>query len=367
MGSNNALQKRFVPIVILTLLLLASSCKKEEAGPAAGEKELHTLPLAVPANFPQPTADPDNPQTGEGVALGRMLFYDTRLSAGNRLSCASCHHQELAFSDGVALSSIGESGKALPRHAPALMNLAWMQNGLFWDGGSANLESQAFGPLASEDEMHQNLYELEVELKAVPDYVARFKKVFGREIRSADIVKALAQFERTLISGNSRYDRYSRKEINGMLSTEELKGLALVNANCRSCHAGELFTDDSYHNNGIDNDFSNTDHDGLFQGRSRLTFNPADLGKYKTPTLRNIVLTAPYMHDGRFASLEAVLDHYHNGVKVSPTTDQLLYRNGGRPGVPMSAQDRKAIITFLHTLTDESFTTNKQFSNPNKL
>lgn len=325
---------------------------------------IHPYALEVPANFPKPVTDPDNPLTVEGVALGRMLFYDKKLSAGNKLSCASCHHQDLAFSDGIALSSIGESGQKLPRHAPALINMAWMQHGLFWDGGSTNLESQAFGPITNPDEMHQNLYELEAELKAVPDYVNRFKQVFGGPVTSANIVKALAQFERTLISGDARYDKYVRKEPDGILSDAEMLGLSLVNAKCRNCHKGELFTDDNYHNNGLDNDFSDASHDGLFQGRSRVSFDPSDLGKYRTPTLRNVMLTAPYMHDGRFATIEAVLTHYHGGVKTSPTLDPLILQNGGKPGIPMTVAEQKAIIAFLNTLTDEKFVNNKKLSNP---
>lgn len=351
--------------LILMPVMAASACKKDDAVIAVEDSRPHPHQLDVPANFPAPVADADNPLTNEGVALGRLLFYDKRLSGSNQLSCASCHRQDIAFSDAVALSNLGESGKTLPRHAPALINTAWMQSGLFWDGGSTNLESQAFGPLTSVDEMHQNLYELEAELKAIPDYVKRFKQAFGREIRSADIVKALAQFERTLISGNSRYDRYIRKENNGSFTAEELEGLALVSVKCRGCHAAELFTDDGYHNNGIDSDFSNNTLDGLYQGRSRITFNAADLGKFKTPTLRNVMLTAPYMHDGRFTTIEDVLEHYHTGIRVSPTTDVLLYQNNGQAGVPMSSKEKKAIIAFLHTLTDQTFIHNKYLSDPN--
>lgn len=348
---------------ILSLCLPAVSCKKDAAGIPV--ERPHPYTLEIPANFPVPPNDPDNPLTVEGVELGRMLFYDKRLSNSNQLSCASCHRQELAFSDGVALSNIGESGKMLPRHSPALINLAWALNGLFWDGGSTNLESQAFGPLTSEDEMHQNLSELEAELKAVPEYEERFQKAFGGQIKSALIVKALAQFQRTLISGNSRYDRYVREEHGADLSSEESQGLALFTAKCKSCHSGELFTDNAFHNNGIDSDFSKNDLDGLYKGRFRISYNPSDLGKFKTPTLRNVMLTAPYMHDGRFATLQQVLEHYQSGVQVSPTIDQLLYQNEGKPGIPMTGQQKKAIIAFLSSLTDEAFVQNKKLSDPN--
>lgn len=356
-------KKQFVFILFLMLIGITSSCKKEEV--IKVDEYPHRVTLVAPSNFPTFVDDLDNPLSEEGIELGRLLFYDTRLSGNNAISCGSCHKQDLAFSDGVALNHIGASGAQLPRHSPALINLAWAANGLFWDGGSTNLESQAFGPLTSADEMHQNLTELENELKQVPDYVKRFKQAFNSDIKSAAIVKALAQFERTLVSGDSKYDKYIRKEPGATLTPQELNGLALVNAKCRSCHAGALFTDNKFHNNGLDSDFSNADHEGIFQGRFRVTFNSSDLGKYKTPTLRNIMLTAPYMHDGRFSTLNEVLSHYHTGVKNTPTTDLLLYQNNGNPGIPLSTTEKSEITAFLKTLTDYTFITNKKLSNPN--
>jgi cytochrome c peroxidase len=237
-------------------------------------------------------------------------------------------------------------------------------DGLFWDGGSLNLESQAFGPLSAVDEMNQALPVLIDELNAVPDYVNRFKRVFNTEITTAGIVRALAQFQRTLISSNSRYDKYSRKETGGYLSTAEERGLQLVRLKCASCHSGELFTDNGYHNNGIDSDFSNTEHENIFQGRYRITYNTADMGKFKTPTLRNSMLTAPYMHDGRFSTMEEVLNHYSDGVKITATTDVLVQQGNGTPGISLTADDKKNIIAFLHTLTDSAFIHNSKFSSP---
>ncbi len=349
--------------VLLALLLSTLSCKKERVN-NLNLDQLHPEKLAVPGNFPAATDDPDNPLTKEGIELGRLLFYDTRLSGNNQLSCASCHHQNIAFSDATVLSNIGVSGKILPRHTPALINLAWATSGLFWDGGSTNLESQAFGPLTSADEMGQNLSELEFELKQVPDYQKRFKLVFGSEINSASVVKALAQFQRTLISGDSKYDQYIRKEAGANLTDQEKEGLSLVDSKCRNCHAGELFTDDRFHNNGIDADFSNDSFEGLYQGRYRISYNLEDLGKFKTPTLRNVLLTAPYMHDGRFSKLEDVLEHYNSGVKVSGTTDPTLLPTVGKRGILLTAKDKNAILAFLASLTDNTFIQNKKLSNP---
>lgn len=328
------------------------------------DEKLHAVRLTVPANFPNYKDDLENPLTIEGIELGRILFFDKRLSGNNSISCGSCHSQNLAFSDGISLSNIGVSGNVLPRHSPALINLAWATNGLFWDGGATNLESQAFAPLTSVDEMHQNLTELEYELKQVPNYVKQFKLVFNDVIKSVYVVKALSQFQRSLISGNSKYDKYIRKEEGATLSNLELAGLNLVNSKCRSCHAGELFTDYSYHNNGIDSDFTD-DHEGIYQGRYRVTQIPSDMGKFKTPTLRNIMLTAPYMHDGRFKNIDEVLDHYNSGLKNSITVDQMLFQNSTQLGIPISLNEKEAIKAFLNTLTDNDFISNKKFSNPN--
>jgi len=336
------------------------SCKKEvpqEEKPAT----LHEVQLRLPKEFPNIQTDPDNPLTEEGIELGRRLFYDIRLSGNNRISCASCHRQELAFSDGLALSNKGFSGRPLTRHAPALFNLAWANQGLFWDGGAKNLESQAFGPLTAEDEMHQDLYELEAELKAIPDYVDRFKLVFKQEIQSTDVVKALSQFQRTLISANSRYDQYLRKE--ATLSIEELNGMNLYHEKCSACHKGPLFTDQAFHNNGLDASFSD-EKEGIYQGHFRVSFNPADLGKFKTPSLRNVLISAPYMHDGRFNTITEVLEHYNSRMKAAPTVDPILYQDHGAIGIPLTGTQKKKLIAFLGTLTDESFINNKKHGNP---
>jgi cytochrome c peroxidase len=348
-------------LILITGVL--TSCKKEDSLSDNTPAPTPAI-LEVPGNFPKVADDADNPLTVEGIELGKILFYDARLSGNNKLSCASCHRQDIAFSDAIALTNIGVSGKVLHRHTPTLFNLAWAKSGLFWDGGSKNLESQALGPLTSEDEMHQDLYELERELKAVPDYVKRFKLAFDREIRSTDVIKALAQFQRTLISAGSRYDLYIRKVSGATLSSQELQGRDLVNAKCGSCHKGELFTYDGYHNNGIDANFPD-DLEGIYQGRYRVSFYLGDMGKFKTPSLRNVMLTAPYMHDGRFATIDQVLDHYSSGIKYSPTIDPSLYQDDGKLGIPVSSSERAAIKAFLAALTDDAFTKNKKLSNPN--
>ncbi|OOV17591.1 cytochrome-c peroxidase [Flavobacterium sp. LM4] len=319
------------------------------------------LLVRIPDNFPQFTDSKTNPLTADGIALGKKLFFDKRLSGNNQISCATCHQQHLAFSDGLALTSQGVSGNTLERNSPALINLAWAENGLFWDGGSNNLESQAFAPLAHEDEMHQNLTELIDELNADANYPGLFNKAFGKAINQADIAKAIAQFERTLISGNSKYDKYVRGELAGVLDQDELKGLELARQLCFSCHAGVLMTDNLYHNNGIDIDFTDNTELMMKRGRARITNNSEDLGKFRTPTLRNVEKTGPYMHDGRFITLEAVIEHYSNGVLDSPTLDPLLKKDK-KLGVTLSDTEKKQLIAFLKTLTDYQYLNDKRFS-----
>lgn len=355
------------PIAGAFLAMLAvQGCRKEMSMPEPEPSDPEPYTLVIPARFPLPEATADNPLTVQGVELGRKLFYDGLLSANGKVSCATCHRQELAFSDGVAIATHGVSGRPLERHAPVLFNLAWASNGLFWDGGSKNLESQAFGPLTHADEMGMDLGLMEARLRESASYPALFAAAFADGVTAANVAKALAQFQRTLVSGDSPYDHHARGEtsasaLNGM----ELRGLSLVRQKCGGCHGGELFTDNRYHNNGIDDNFSDDSHEWIHRGRYRITFDPMDLGAFKTPSLRNVMVSAPYMHDGRFATIEGVLDHYASGVKDTEVTDRLLYQNGDKAGIPMTNDEKTAIIVFLSTLTDEAFLNNSDFSNPN--
>ncbi|SER88045.1 cytochrome-c peroxidase [Pedobacter rhizosphaerae] len=347
-------------IVSFFLAGVIMSCKKEPVIPVSSEA-VQYITLTAPEGFPAIKINSDNPLSNQGVELGRLLFYDVRLSGNNKVSCASCHSQRLAFSDGVALTNAGVSGQNLERHSPALINLAWA-NGFFWDGGSKNLESQAFGPITNMHEMQQDLNELEFELKQVPEYVKRFSDIFKDGVKATNVAKALAQFQLTLISSNSKYDKFKLGEIS--LNAQELRGLNLIHIKCKSCHSGELFTDNAYHNNGIDDVYSD-EHEGIHQGRYRITHDPSDLGSFKTPTLRNVMLTAPYMHDGRFKNIDEVLEHYNSGLKKSSTVDPLLFQNNKQLGVPISPKEKLDIKAFLMALTDNDFITNKKFSNAN--
>ena len=334
------------------VVALCFSCKEDRVNPG-----LAPLPIGLEIPFPD-----RNPFTADGIKLGRMLFYDPILSKNGMVSCATCHQQEKAFTDRVALSKAGVSGRPLLRHAPSLVNLAWA-NDLFWDGGAKDLEAVSFGPLLHADEMGQELSTLTQTLQEHDQYPKLFKQAFGTDsITSRTVSRALAQFLRTLISANSRYDKYVRNEPDGALTTMQLNGLTAFNKYCSSCHATDLFTDHRYHNNGLDSTFS-IENEQLLYGRGRITRLAADVGKYKTPTLRNITLTGPYMHDGRFQSLEEVLEHYRAGVVPSPTLATQL-RQGQVLGIPLSDADKESILAFLQTLTDEGLLKQKALANP---
>ncbi|MGF1925389.1 MAG: cytochrome-c peroxidase [Bacteroidia bacterium] len=354
--------KIFFCLSAFVLIFQVNGCKEEEVKPNV--KLLNPIQLDIPSNFPQISENTSNPLTSEGVALGRLLFFDTRLSGNNSISCASCHRPELAFSDAVSRTNVGFTGIPLQRNSSALINLAWANNGLLWDGAAVSLESQATLPIADLHEMNQTLPSLEAELKQIPDYISRFRTVFNDEVKAELIGKALAQFQMTLISGNSKYDKFVRNENGIKFSQIEENGMRLFREKCGSCHTGDLFTDHDFHNNGIDASFDNPSFDRVFLGRYRVTLNMSDLGKFKTPTLRNIELTEPYMHDGRFITLERVLDHYSSGVQSSATLDPLLIQPNGRSGISLSDGEKTAIIAFLKTLSDYTFTANKNFSKP---
>ncbi|GAB3655878.1 cytochrome c peroxidase [Hymenobacter agri] len=329
--------------------------------------------LTVPAKFPAlPAAPADNPLTVEGVALGRQLFYETALSVDNSISCASCHRQEKAFTDGRALSQ-GVNGGVTTRSAMSLANLLWEPK-LTWDGGATSLETQARIPIEKTVEMHQSLAAGVARLQANATYPPLFRKAFGSStITEANTLKALAQFERTLISGNSRYDQF-RAGNRTALSSFEQQGLVLFTThpdgpagvrggNCSDCHGEPLFTDHAFRNNGLDATFTDLGFGGI-------TGQPTDNGKFRVPSLRNIALTAPYMHDGRLATLEAVLDHYNEHVVVSsPNIDPLLL-NGSNdprgPGHPLSltTTEKAQIVAFLRTLTDSTFIRDPRFAKP---
>ncbi len=331
-------------------LSLAFACQREDAQPDKTD-----IRFAVPANFPPPVYDlSKNPVTPEGFALGRALFYDGILSRDGTISCGFCHQQSSGFTQHGHDLSHGIDDKLTLRNALPIQNLAWEKE-FFWDGGVFHLDLFAISPIEAENEMDEELPNVLNKLRQHKTYPKMFEAAFGSpEITTERFLKALSQFQLMCISADSKYDKYVRKE-SVILSSEELAGLEVFKKKCASCHSGELFTDNSYRNNGLP--IGNPED----TGRERITLNPADNYKFKVPSLRNVEVTLPYMHDGRFRTLENVLDFYTNGVKDSPTLDPLLKQNG-RLGIPLTEVEKKQIIAFLRTLTDQDFLRRKALS-----
>ena len=327
--------------------------------------------LAIPSHFPDMIIPEDNPMTVEGVELGRKLFYETKLSGDNTMACASCHAPSSAFSDPNQYSE-GIDGIVGTRNSMALINLGW-DDSFFWDGRAITLEEQILMPVEDPIEMHDTWAGVVSELNASTNYKNMFFKAFGTPgIDSTRAAKAIAQFLRTMISGSSKYDvmykfenglplSASEQGIYSSISLEAWAGYdlfkSLNGADCFHCHNGPLMQVKKFSNNGLDATFTDL-------GRGGITGNPNDNGKFKVPTLRNIAYSAPYMHDGRFATLDEVINHYSSGVSTSPTIDPLIeYASQG--GVQLDAFEKDLLKQFLLTLSDESFINNPDFQEPN--
>lgn len=362
-------------ILIFSLLLLALACQKETLTPGGGESdqliegpyEPTEYTFDIPDYLPMPIVPADNPMTEEGVALGRMLFYDPIFSADSTLSCAGCHDPQIAFTDGKAQSTgiLGIEGK---RSAMSLVNLAYNTRGFFWDGRVRSLEEQALVPIEDHAEMADTWENVEEKLRRHERYPGLFRAAFGIE-RSSELsrdlaVKAIAQFERTLISAQSRYDRVIW-ESDGFPSDSEQRGIALffiednqsvAHPGCSHCHFNPFFTDNQFRNNGLDSVANLEDFED--KGLGGISGNVFDNGKFRVPTLRNIALTAPYMHDGRFGSLEEVLDSYSRGGHG------VINEDANIQPFSLSEQDKLDLIAFMNMLTDTSFVKNPAFSNP---
>ena len=334
-------------VAVLFLVAVSFSCRSPESPTP--------VQLEYPEYFPAPVDIPSrNPLTLEGIELGRKLFFDPALSASGKVSCASCHVQSLSFADGQALSSVGVGAKSLQRNSPALINLAWM-NHLFWDGGVKNLESVPFAALTNPNEMAGDLKEISNYLNENSAYRNAFEIAFGIDsISSAYVARALAQFQRTLISADAKYDRVQMGQES--FSMDEIEGEKIFRTKCASCHIPPLFTDNQFHNNGPDSIFP-LENENVRAGRYRVTLDSADIGKFKTPTLRNLKFTFPYMHDGRFATLDEVLAHYQTGILHSTTLDEDL-RN-----LKLSDDEVRSLGAFLKTLNDKEFVNNPIHSN----
>jgi cytochrome c peroxidase len=338
--------------------------------------ELDSTPhVLAQGHFPNPVLSEDNPLTESGVALGRMLFHEKRLSGDNTQACADCHSQAQNFSD-VSVFSTGIAGEEGTRHSMILSNLAWHVHhdgshvhGFFWDGRAPTLRDQVLQPIQDELEMNASLEEAMAKLEAMSKYRDQFMRAFGtEEVTEERMAKALEQFLLTLISNQSRYDQWLLGEASLTLSEDRGRALffdefdpfnpELSGADCAHCHSGLDFSSHQFGNNGLD-----AEGEMLDIGLMGVSGSDADLGKFKVPSLRNVMESAPYMHDGRFTNIEDVLDHYDHGVQLSSTLDPMMQYNVDY-GLGLTEEDQADLIAFLHTLTDPVFLSNPAFSSP---
>lgn len=339
---------------LIVLLPFLWSCSNDDES-----TEYINLPIdyRVPSNFPPLTYNlSNNPLTQKGFELGKKLFYDGRLASDGIVSCGFCHIQEDAFTHHGHSVSHGVGDAIGTRNTPPIQNLAY-QTAFMWDGATTHLDLQPIIPFTSPIEMNGDFTNAINMMKNDAEYQKLYKQAFADgQINSENMLKALGQFMVIATSSNSRFDKYRRNEVGGNLSQDELDGYAIFNQKCASCHATDIFTDNSYRNNGLPINPSVDD-----VGRYRVTEWEQDRYKFKVPSLRNIEKTAPYMHDGRFYTIEAVLNHYSSGVANTQNLDPSL-NNNGTLGIPLSATEKTKLIAFLKTLTDNEFLTNPLFS-----
>lgn len=324
--------------------------------------------IALPTSLPRVDWPADNPATVEGIALGKALFFDPILSLDSTIACNSCHQQEYAFSDKPnARFSKGVGGTLGKRNSMPLFNMLWVKEGFFWDGRASMLRHQVIMPIRDPLEMKESLDHVLTKLRRHPQYPNMFGRAFGNTTINEDkLALALEQFVFTMISASTKFD--SVRIGATMFTPEEQRGFGLFmgefrsiaqggksGADCFHCHQGGLLSTGDFRNNGLDS---------LPQdiGHQFMTNDPNDLGKFRVPSLRNVALTAPYMHDGRFQTLEEVINFYDHGVKRSVTLDPNMKQT--QDGLRLTAQDKSDLVAFLKTLTDYRFINQKALSHP---
>lgn len=343
------MKKYFFALLLLSLVGCASDT----------ESEYQNIPIAyqVPSNFPPMTYNmANNPLTEKGFELGKKIFYDGRLASDGVVSCGFCHIQADAFTHHGHNFSHGVGEAIGTRNAQPIQNMAF-QTQFMWDGAADHIELISMIPIASEIEMNGDFSAIIAMMKNDANYRKLYKQAFENgEINAENMLKALAQFMTMLTSSNSKFDKFRRNEPGGTLTQDELEGYQIFNQKCASCHATDLFTDNSFRNNGLAINPAIND-----LGRYRVTENEQDKYKFKVPSLRNIEKTAPYMHDGRLFTLEAVLNHYASGVVHTQNLDPILNTNGTL-GISLTAAEKSKIIAFLKTLTDHQFLTDRRFA-----
>lgn len=337
-------------ILILFNFVLVLSCQDEVE---YGEPIDEIVILSYPNYFPEITYE-SLPLSKNKVALGKKLFYEGKLSRNNTISCGFCHMQEFAFTHHGHGISHGIDDRKGIRNAPALQNLAFL-NRFMWDGVIHHLNQQPISPITAHEEMDSNFPDIIQKLNQDENYRTLFKSAYGDElIDSERILSSLGQFMASMISDQSKFDQYLKGEIS--LTASEQNGKMVFENKCSVCHAVALQTDESFRNTGLLYNEELAD-----AGRFRVTSDSSDFMKFRVPSLRNVAVTAPYMHDGRLLSLEAVLNHYSSGIVDNPRLDPLLKSNG-IIGIPLSDSEKIDLLAFLHTLTDVTFLNNPAFS-----
>jgi cytochrome c peroxidase len=316
----------------------------------------NNLEEVIPEGWPQPVYRfKDNPVSENTFILGRALFYEPALSKDNSVSCGTCHQLFAAFANLDHELSHGINNLEGTRNSPGIFNLAWHPS-FMHDGGINHIEVQPIAPITNPVEMGEDLNNVIAKLQASEKYRQLFKNAFGSdEINTQRMMRSMAQFMALAYSYNSKYDQFKRGEKGVQLNEQEMRGYSLFLANCNTCHKEPLFTDFSYRNNGLSVDPLLND-----SGRARITRDPEDLYRFKMPSLRNVGLTYPYMHDGRYLTLEDCLDHYTNSVTNTTNLDPALKPSG----LNLSPQDKKDLIAFLHTLSDFKFINDQRFAEP---
>ena len=341
--------------LLLIVMVIIFSCSESSE---LASYESVSMDLELPSNFPDITYNlENNPITEAGFELGKDLFYEGKLSLNNAIACAFCHEQAFAFTHHGHNLSHGVNGGIGLRNAQPIQNMAF-QTSFMWDGAASHLDLQPIIPLTSDVEMGESLSNVISKLKAEPYYQNRFSRAFeDGEVNTENMLKALSQFMLMMVSSNSKYDKYVRNEDNITLTQLESDGLNTFQNKCATCHATDLFTDQSFRNNGLSINPQLND-----KGRFDILENVDDLYKFKVPSLRNVEVTYPYMHDGRFATLEVVLDFYDSAVVDNGNVDEVLLRADGSYGITLSDYEKESLITFLKTLTDNEFLEDERFS-----
>ncbi|MEZ4932550.1 MAG: cytochrome c peroxidase [Saprospiraceae bacterium] len=339
--------ERIILIIALGVLFF-TSCQKDDDSPKTSLYELKR-----PDYFPE-IAYPieKNPITQEGFELGKKLFNDARLSLDNSVACSNCHVKGVAFTDPQHNPSVGIFDQTGTRNAPMIANMAF-QSEFLWDGGVSHLDFVSVFAIENEKEMGEELGHVVQKLNDISEYPSLFKNAFPEidTITSPYMLQAIAQYMLLLVSDNAKYDRVQRGE--DSFSTQEMEGLQIFEQKCANCHSGALFKNGEFMNNGLDSVFTDV-------GRELISAQESDLGKFKVPSLRNVMLTSPYMHDGRFKSIEEVMEHYRSGVKPSNSL-AIELNNNGQLGIPLTDEEIEKLILFLETLTDYEFISNPIF------